>query len=83
MIRSESDIQRAHDILSALVDREILVGQDYEDIDRARQLKTVLCWVLGHRGGEDFEQTVQQIHDKALAVGYRLMSSPIAASGRG
>lgn len=74
-MREAVEIQRAHDVLKALVQREIEIGQSTETIRRANLMLTVLCWVLGHEAGDDFASTVGSVENCAVAMGYRILDT--------
>lgn len=81
MLRDFAEVQRAHDVLEALVQREIKIGQSDETIRRAKLMLTVLCWVLGHESGDDFASTVGSVENCAVAMGYRILDTQ-ATEGR-
>ncbi|MBX3448229.1 MAG: hypothetical protein KF777_01645 [Planctomycetaceae bacterium] len=81
MVRDVVEIQRAHDVLQALLNREIEIGQSAGDSLRAQLSLNVLCWVLGHASGDKFGASLASIENRAVAMGYRVIDTQ-ATEGR-
>lgn len=71
-MRHEVEVQRAHDILSAVVCREIPVALSHHARQGYHAALDVLCWVLGHDHNPAFAANLAQIDAEAEAAGYRL-----------
>lgn len=75
-IRDLDEIQRAHDMIHAIVTREVALDMS----DQARlnwgERLGVLCWVLGHDSGAAMAVSLSALERKGLAAGFRLRRGP-------
>ncbi len=84
-MKSEMEIQRAHDLIAGLVlgEAPLVFG---ENEGRAAAALDTLCWVLGHQhagSGTAFEKNLIAAEAEAAAMGFVLeRKDPINASLR-
>ena len=73
-MRDESEIQRAHDILVAVVTGELgpVVALNPEAEAAFHGALDVLCWILRHDHNTAFTKNVARIEEWAKSQGYRL-----------
>lgn len=77
-MREATEIQRAHDLLKSLLFNDIAIGQSPRDLDLAKPMLAVLCWVLEHESGGGVHETLAEIENRALAAGYRIVATATA-----
>lgn len=71
-MRSQDEIQRAHDLLLGIILREIprpksaLLGVELS------RLASVLCWVLGHEDNTAFCELLENLERELEAMGFVL-----------
>lgn len=75
-MKTEDEIQRAHDILIGLVSGAVRVGASQQFIDDAAKCCDVLCWVLGHEHNNTFEDNLKRLEGWAEAKGYKIIRMP-------
>jgi len=71
-MRNQRDVQRAHDILHALVCGEVDLGYGKAWTIIAHGCHDVLSWVLGEQCGQEFEANLAIIEQDAALRGYKL-----------
>jgi hypothetical protein len=77
-IRKESEIQAAHDRLTAIVLGEVPIWTaNTESVTAALD---VLCWVLGHDHNQTFAENLRTIDDTLAERGFVLSEVPHADS---
>jgi hypothetical protein len=76
-IRTEAEIQRAHDLLS-LVLLDPVTGQTVDPNTQATMMHNldVLCWVLHHDHNETFPKNLAQLEDDLARAGVTLQEYP-------
>ncbi len=76
-IRELPEIQRAHDVLVAIVTGEVEIEGLEDESDQAmlHAALDVLCWVLHHAHNRKFGEILQSIEMLARANGYELVDS--------
>ncbi len=72
MIRGEAEIQRAHDILTALTLGELPNFIDEEDQPALHAAVDDLCWVLRHEHNVEFAANLARIEVEAGKLGFVL-----------
>lgn len=79
MVKSEQEIQKAHDILWAFVTGDIPVSATPATIQVAHCALDVLCWVLNHDHNKAFQENLVDLMAEARRRGFVLTekSSPI------
>ncbi len=61
-LRDFSEVQRAHDVLAALLEGAIDLGLDPEDYPLAKAACDVLCWVLLHDNNVEFKANLDRLY---------------------
>lgn len=69
-MKTQDEIQKAHDILVAVLLGEIDVGATGNE--HLNIAATVLCWVLEHEHNHTFQDILKDIDDEARSRGYVL-----------
>jgi hypothetical protein len=72
-MRNEDEVQRAHDLLKALILSE--VPNPYPDEDHLAALTPVLdvlCWVLRHDHNQTFAVNLQRVEKALERLGFRM-----------
>jgi hypothetical protein len=64
---TQYEIERAHDVLSRLIELEVLPGDDQSTLTLALR---VLCWALGH--GPEFAELLERSEAILNAEGFRI-----------
>jgi hypothetical protein len=75
VLRDGLEIQRAHDILKALVMEEVpfdMQGCSPVQLAGIHAALDTLCWVLGHRHNTAFEGNLEKIERALEAKGFKL-----------
>jgi hypothetical protein len=72
VLRDEREIQRAHDILEAVVRGEVNVSVDDESRAHIFGALDVLCWVLHHDHNHTFPSNLARIERAMERAGYVL-----------
>jgi hypothetical protein len=76
-MRTGDEIQRAHDILTAMIlQREIVARLDDETRRVVTRSIDVLCWVLRHDHNESFQGMLEVIDAHMAAMGLELHRYP-------
>ena len=66
--RTEDEIQRAHDVLRALLcDVPVAMSENVQT--EVTVALDVLCWVLGHEHNETFATNLQAVEDLIVQTG--------------
>ena len=79
-MRRQEEIQKAHDMLRAVVIGEVPNPQpDAEPIMRANL--DVLCWVLEHDHNKTFTNNVQLLDEALVGMGFQMCRSPVPFVG--
>jgi hypothetical protein len=60
-VRSEEDVQHAHDLLGAIVTGQLPFPVDEDERGNMKRMVTVLCWVLEHEDNLTFGQDLERI----------------------
>lgn len=71
-MKTEREIQRAHDLLVGIVLKDIDVGASAAQIAIIVQAASVLCWILNHEHNPAFGNLLKATEAIALADGYEL-----------
>jgi hypothetical protein len=71
-MRDKRQIQRAHDILTAIILDEVYHGLGDEDRTRCRLACDVLCWILEHDHNQTFAGNLARIEEQLTKRGYIL-----------
>lgn len=75
-MKSEKEIQRAHDVLIGVILREAKVEASEGDKQRLVACCNVLCWVLEHEHNPGFAKLLGEVERAIYAAGYRLEVNP-------
>lgn len=70
-----SEIQKAHDILCAIILGEVVIGLDETQHKQIQANCEVLCWILGHNHNTSFADNLMSIQLAAYQAGYQLYDS--------
>lgn len=70
-----SEIQKAHDILCAVILGEVKIGLTEEQHKQIQANCEALCWILGHEHNPTFAENLMNIQQAAHQRGYRLYDS--------
>jgi hypothetical protein len=60
-VKTKEEIQRAHDILAALILQEVPLRLDPEALQRIHGSADVLCWLLDHEHNRSFQNNLERI----------------------
>lgn len=71
-MRSELEIQRAHDMLIALILREVPNPLSPESIHALRVACDVLCWALEHDHNDTFGRHLAGLEQALASAGFKL-----------
>lgn len=72
-MRSQEEIQRAHDALVGVINREVPAEMKDRDTQLALHAATdTLCWVLQDGCESDFEANLAKLEKEIAARGFRL-----------
>ena len=72
MLKSEEEIQRAHDAIAAIVLREVDFDYPPGALQAAHHCLDVLCWILNHDHNPAFGDNLAMIFKEAERRGYNL-----------
>jgi hypothetical protein len=79
MIRSEAEIQRAHDLLTGMLEETEIMKhwESTETVHICQALRDALCWILKHDAGGTFETNLTRLEAATKELGYEfVMSKP-------
>lgn len=82
-MRSQEEIQRAHDLLTGLLIGEI--PSPFLDDDNRLAIHCaadVLCWVLSHDHNQKFAENLAQVEEYVKAAGFELTRAEEPFRGR-
>lgn len=71
-MKSQAEIQRAHDQLAAIGRGEIKLNLPPHILDAVRCQCSVLCWILDHEHNPTFANALKSLDELALSCGYVL-----------
>lgn len=74
-MKSADEIQRAHDLLVALILGDVQLPMSDETERGLRYSADVLCWVLEHDHNEAFAKNLSELNAECETLGYRLIDS--------
>jgi hypothetical protein len=80
-VRNPNDIQRAHDILAAIVLGEVPVSMSPLEDATLHGALDCLCWVLEHDHNQAFAKNLASVHRAIEARGFRLRDSGTLTTG--
>jgi len=80
-MRGREEIQRAHDVLVAMVLGEVKVPLADEDHKALTANLDVLCWVLEHDHNQTFAGNLRLAEEQARRAGYVLKRLPMPIPG--
>lgn len=75
-MRDREEIQRAHDILAAVVLRDVQVECTTREREAIHFATDVLCWVLAHDHNPAFEENLFNLETELAQKGYVLEKLP-------
>lgn len=75
-LRDAMEVQRAHDVLWAVVMGETPLALERSDHLCAQMSLHVLCWALGHGGGDVFAQALASLERDITAAGGEMREYP-------
>jgi hypothetical protein len=73
-LRNETEIQKAHDVLSGLLLKEIPVILDPAGLHNFHLAADVLCWVLQHDHNEAFGNNLKKLYAFLSEQGFEIKS---------
>ena len=76
IIRSAVEVQRAHDVLCAIVTGLVDIGCNPSEKRIWAQAVGVLCWALGHEHNTAFEDALAELEDEIAKRGYSFVELP-------
>jgi hypothetical protein len=78
-VKTQAELQRAHDILSAVVLEEVKLDTLHETTSwtALHAGLDVLCWALGHSDNKAFGVNLAHVENALAKAGYRLVEQPI------
>ena len=68
-MKTEAEIQRAHDILAAIILKEVPLQVRPEQMERMLGSADVLCWLLDHDHNQSFTENLKRIEDAFAQMG--------------
>lgn len=68
-MKSQDEIQRAHDILAALILEEVPIRIKPEQAEALSAAAGALCWVLNHDHNKSFEENLARIEQMFEELG--------------
>lgn len=71
-LKSEREIQRAHDILHAIVTGKAGIDGPEDGMERCHAALDALCWVLGHDHNPTFRNNLAAVEKQIKLAGYVL-----------
>jgi len=71
-MKTELEIQFAHDMLVGIMLNEVSVSMAPELRDYIRDATPVLCWVLEHQHSPVFDNVIKQIEDEMAKHGIKM-----------
>ena len=71
-MRSELEIQRAHDLLVGVILKEIPMELPMEHLERLSLIAGAFCWVLRHDHQKTCAEILRAIEAEAARLGYGL-----------
>jgi hypothetical protein len=81
-MKSKDQIQRAHDVLHALITERPDLAKDAKTFDLVRAACSALCWVLDHGHNLTFPQLLAAVELEFAAAGAVLQRSTVPFVGR-
>lgn len=75
-MRSQDEVQRAHDMLHGIVTKEVDVGMGPDDLRNTALVRGVLAWVLGGDESHPLAEMLADLDATLKAKGYRLAKGP-------
>ena len=79
-VRSLAEIQRAHDVLWAFLNRPTLRGtMPHAGRQMAAQQLVAMCWALGHAGGKGLEDALRALEARAAELGCPVAKGQVPA----
>lgn len=76
IIRSAVEVQRAHDVLGAIVTGLVDIGCNQNEKRIWAQAMGVLCWALGHEHNTAFEDALAELEGEIARRGYSFVELP-------
>lgn len=71
-MRTEDEIQRAHDQLVGILLGEVKLGLPSDLIGSISTAASVLCWILQHEHNQTFGKSLANLESLAKSAGYTL-----------
>jgi hypothetical protein len=68
-MKTQDEIQRAHDILAAIILKEVPLQVKDEQMERLLGSADVLCWMLEHEHNKSFQENLKRIEDTFQQMG--------------
>lgn len=81
IIRSAVEVQRAHDVLCAIVTGLLDIGCNEKEKTIWAQAAGVLCWALGHEHNTAFEDALAELEGEIARRGYSFVELPELMTG--
>lgn len=77
-MKTENEIQRVHDIIIAVIRKEVPTDLDFEEMDLLAAQGSALCWALGHdhKPARKFQRIIDEIEKALTKRGYVLRLGP-------
>jgi len=72
VLRDLEEINRAHDLLDAIVQRQTPIELGQKDDQTVCIILSVLCWVLKHKAGVLTETLLKQLEDRLKKLNFTL-----------
>ena len=72
MMRSQDEVQRAHDLLREIIMQEVPITLAPEERPAMHSALDVLCWVLGHEHSRSFALNLEPLEQHLKDQGYWL-----------
>lgn len=71
-MKTEDEVQRAHDLLVGILLGEVDVGFSDNDKEAIAAATDVLCWILDHTHNKSFEENLKRVESIVARAGYRM-----------
>jgi hypothetical protein len=68
-MKTQDEIQRAHDILAAIILKEVPLQVKDEQMEGLLGSADVLCWMLEHEHNKSFQENLKRIEDAFQKMG--------------